>query len=275
MSNARCDIAVICPHFGEEPFISGTKGSGAIFFSGCTMRCVYCQNYQISHEGMGREYREEEVVAGILNLQDLGCHNINLVSPTQYAIQIVKILEIAKTKDLKIPIVYNTNGFDKLSVLKMFDGLVDIYLPDIKYSSDETGYELSGVLGYVERNREAIKEMYRQVGNLEFDQSDIAKKGLLIRHLVLPNDLAGSYESLKFIASLSKEIWISIMSQYNPCYKAKDHSILNRRITRAEYDRVLGWVEDFGFENVLAQELESAGIYNPDFSIEKDIFSPT
>ena len=261
--------------------ISGTYGSGTVFFSGCTMRCVYCQNWQISQgkgigigigAGIGRKEEErigkEELAEKFFHLQEIGCHNVNLVSPTQYAVQIAQAVEITKNSGLKIPIVYNTNGFDKLSVLKMFDGLVDVYLPDIKYSSDEIGYELSGVKEYVKRNRQAITEMYRQVGNLQFDDNDIAQRGLIIRHLVLPNGLAGSYESLKFVASLSKEIWLSIMAQYNPCYKAKDNPKLNRRINPAEYQQVLGWVEEFGFENVLAQELKSAEILNPDFERE-------
>lgn len=264
-------IASICSHFGEEPMISGTKGSGTIFFSGCTMRCVYCQNWQISQgqgtKGLGTEGLGTEGLADeMLKLQDQGCHNVNLVSPTQYAKQIAESLVIAKNHGLKIPIVYNTNGYDKFSVLKMFDGLVDIYLPDIKYSNDQMGDDYSSVKNYVERNREALIEMYRQVGNLTFNDSDIATKGLLIRHLLLPNGVAGSYDSLKFIASISKEIWLSIMAQYSPCYKAIGHPIIGRRIIRQEYQQVLDWVEDFGFENILAQELDSSEVFMPDFN---------
>lgn len=263
-------IASICPHFGEEPMLSGIRGSGTIFFSGCTMRCIYCQNWQVSQNtGIGRGLGVGRLSDMMLELQDKGVHNINLVSPTQYACEIAAALEMAKNKGLKIPIVYNTNGFDKLSVLKMFDRLVDIYLPDIKYSSDDMAYEFSGIKGYVGCNRNAIAEMFRQVGNLQLDDNDIATRGLLIRHLVLPNGLSGSYESLQFIASLSKEIWLSIMSQYNPCYKAVNHPSLGRRITKQEYRKVLDWAGDFGFENILTQELESADIYNPDFTKEK------
>ncbi|MBI5700747.1 radical SAM protein [Candidatus Saganbacteria bacterium] len=286
-------ISSICPHFGEEPMISGTKGSGTIFFSGCTMRCVYCQNYQIS-QGQDTGYSmldTVELADEMIKLQDVGTHNINLVSPTQYAKQIAESLEIAKSRGLKIPIVYNTNGYDKVSVLKMFDGLVDIYLPDIKYSNDQMGDDYSGVKNYVERNHEAIIEMYRQVGNLVLDDSDlpslklpssavallrrtdrqagIATKGLLIRHLVLPNGIAGSFDSLKFIASISKDIWLSIMAQYNPCNKAVGHPLLGRRITTQEYQQVLNWAEELGFENVMAQEHESAEIYLPDFNKNK------
>lgn len=277
---ASVKIASICPHFGEEPPISGTRGSGTIFFSHCTLKCVYCQNYQISSEGIGpstslrasKDYTDEKGLEGMLHLQELGCHNVNLVSPTQYAPQVARIIKTAKNRGLRIPVVYNTNGYDSLETLKLFDGLVDIYLPDIKYSDDKIAFELSGVNDYVGQNRAAIAEMYRQVGNLVLDDDGIAIKGLLVRHLVLPNGLAGSYASLKFLASLSKGIWLSIMAQYHPCFKAKEHEAINRRINSAEYDQVLRWVDEFGFENVLAQELVSSDVYLPDFS-KKQPFS--
>jgi len=274
-------VASIGSHYGEEPPLSGTKGSGAIFFSGCNLRCVYCQNYQISNEevpariasqsdagGRGTRYDESELADELLKLQERGCHNINLVSPTHVANQVIKVLVLAKEKGLKIPIVYNTNGSDAVSVLRSFEGLVDIYLPDIKYSDDEMAYKYSGVKNYVEKNREAIKEMFRQVGNLAVDVAGIAKKGMVVRHLVLPNGIAGSYESLKFLASLSKDIWLSIMAQYHPCYKAKEYPDLDRRINSAEYEQVLDWVEELGFKNVLAQELESSEVYLPDFKAQ-------
>jgi putative pyruvate formate lyase activating enzyme len=265
-------VSYIGPHHGEEPPISGTRGSGTIFFTNCTMRCVYCQNYQISREMPNVQClmpNEGELSDQMLKLQEQGCHNINLVSPTQYAKDIAATIRMAKNKGLKIPVVYNTNGYDRLDVLKLFDGLVDIYLPDIKYSDDAAAFELSGVKGYAKRNREAITEMFRQVGNLELDGNDIAKRGSIVRHLVLPNGLAGSYDSLKFLASLSKDIWLSIMAQYHPCYKADEHPKINRRITPSEYQQVLKWVEEFGFANVLAQELDSSEVFVPDFSSEK------
>lgn len=243
-----------------------------MFFTGCTMRCVYCQNYQISQEGPSTSLGASkgldmmETAGKMLDLQEQGCHNINLVSPTQYAKEIVETLKNAKSRGLKIPIVYNTNGYDKVETLKIFEGLVDIYLPDIKYSDDKIAQELSGVQNYVARNRAAIIEMFRQVGNLELDEHDIAKRGLIVRHLVLPNNLAGSYESLKFLSELSKDIWLSVMSQYHPCYKAKEYPKLNRRINSTEYEQVLSWVEEFGFENVLSQELESSEVFLPDFN---------
>jgi putative pyruvate formate lyase activating enzyme len=262
-------IASCGPHHGEEPPLSGTRGSGTIFFTGCNLRCVYCQNYQISQEGLGYEVSLEELAGKMLDLQAQGCHNINLVSPTQVANQIRPSLILAKEKGLKLPIVYNTNGSDAVQVLQSFEGLVDIYLPDIKYSDNENAFKYSGARDYVAKNRAAITEMYRQVGNLELDDEGIAKRGVIVRHLVLPNGIAGSYESLKFLSSLSKDIWLSIMAQYHPCFKASQFPELNRKITSAEYQQVLNWVKEFGFENVLAQELSSSDVYLPDFKKEK------
>ena len=272
-------VASIGPHLGEEPPISGTRGSGTIFFTGCNLRCVYCQNYQISNDevpariasqsdagGRGARYESEQLADEMLKLQEQECHNINLVSPTHVANQVRKVLVLAKEKGLKIPIVYNTNGSDAVSVLRSFEGLVDIYLPDIKYSNDEKALKYSGIKNYVEKNREAIKEMFRQVGSMEVGEDGIAKKGMIVRHLVLPNGIAGSYDSLKFLALLSKDIWLSVMAQYHPCYRAKEYPELNRRINSAEYGQVLDWAEELGFKNVLVQELESSEVYLPDFT---------
>ena len=262
-------ISSLGTHHGEEPPLSGKQGSGAVFFTGCNLRCVYCQNWQISQEGLGNAISGSDLADKMLALQDMGCHNINLVSPSQVAHQILETLKIAKARGLKIPIVYNTNGYDSFRILKMFEGYVDIYLPDIKYSSDENAYKYSGVKNYVKRNRAAIGEMFRQVGNLQLDEEGIAKRGVIVRHLVLPEDIAGSYESLKSLASLSKDIWISVMAQYHPCYKAERFPELNRRINSAEYRRVLERAEEFGLYNILAQELDSSDTYLPDFSRER------
>lgn len=263
------NIASIGPHFGEEPPLSGTRGSGTVFFSGCNLRCVYCQNYQISWEGLGDERSEVGIAEEMIKLQEHGCHNINLVSPTHVANQVRKILVLAKEKGLKIPVVYNTNGSDAVSVLRSFEGLVDIYLPDIKYSDDEMAFKYSGAKNYVEKNREAIKEMFRQVGNMVVDEEGIAKKGMIVRHLVLPNGIAGSYDSLKFLASLSKDIWLSVMAQYHPCYKAKEYPPLDRRINSAEYKQVLDRVHELEFENILSQELDSSDVFLPDFKLNQ------
>ncbi|MFA4905384.1 MAG: radical SAM protein [Candidatus Margulisiibacteriota bacterium] len=262
-------IASLGPHLGEEPSISGTCGSGTIFFSGCNLRCVYCQNYQISQQGMGYEVRGMELADKMLDLQAKGCHNINLVSPSHVAPQVIEALKLAKARGLKIPIVYNTNGYDSPQILKMMKGWVDIYLPDIKYSSDENAFKYSGVKNYVERNRAAITEMFRQVGNLQLDENGIARWGIIVRHLVLPNDIAGSFESLKFLASLSRDIRVSIMAQYHPCHKASQYPELNRRINAAEYEKVIMWSAECGLRNILTQELESADIYMPDFNRER------
>lgn len=218
---------------------------------------------------MSYELCASDLADKMLGLQGQGCHNINLVSPSHVVPQILEALKIAKSRGLKIPIVYNTNGYDSPRILKMMEGMIDIYLPDIKYSSDENAFKYSGAKNYVRRNREAIAEMYRQVGNLELDEEGIARRGVIVRHLVLPNDLAGSFESLKFLSSLSPGIWVSLMAQYHPCYKAKDYPELNRRINSAEYEKVLKWAEELGLRNVLTQELKSSDIYLPDFSKEK------
>jgi len=222
---------------------------------------------------MGYGIGEEELAERMLDLQDQGCHNINLVSPTQVAARILETLKIARERGLKIPVVYNTNGYDSVEMLRRFEGLIDIYLPDIKYSSDEKAFKYSGVKNYVKRNRAAITEMARQVGNLQLDEKGVAKRGIIVRHLVLPEDIAGSYESLKFLASLSKDIWISVMAQYHPCYKAGQYPELNRRINSAEYEKVLGWIAELGLRNVLTQELDSSDIFMPDFK-QKDPFRP-
>jgi putative pyruvate formate lyase activating enzyme len=268
-SGLRIKISSVGPHFGEEPPLSGTRGSGTIFFSNCNLRCLFCQNWQISHEGLGSYVTEEELAEKMLELQAMGVHNINLVSPTHFGPQILKALVIAKNQGLCLPIVYNSGGYDSVEMLKLFEGYIDIYLPDIKYSSNENALKFSGVKNYVVFNRAAISEMFRQVGNLELDKKGMAKRGIIVRHLVLPFDLAGSYESLKFLASLSQEIWISLMAQYYPCYKAIGHPLLGRKITPQEYQQVLTWAEEFGLKNLLTQELDSAEMYLPDFQKKK------
>jgi len=265
-------ISSLGPHYGEEPPLSGTRGSGAVFFTGCNLRCVYCQNWQISQgqgKGMSNELCASDLADKMLDLQGKGCHNINLVSPSHIVPQILETLKIAKSRGLRIPIVYNTNGYDSPQILKMMEGWIDIYLPDIKYSNNENAFKYSGVKNYVERNRAAIAEMFRQVGNLQLDDEGIAKRGFIVRHLVLPNDIAGSSESLKFLASLSKDIWVSIMAQYHPCYKAERFPELNRRIYSREYEKVINWIAEFELRNVLTQELDSSDIYLPDFREEK------
>ncbi|MBI5780027.1 MAG: radical SAM protein [Planctomycetes bacterium] len=262
------------PHLGEEPPISGSKGSGTIFFTNCNLRCVFCQNYQISQQGHGHPVTTGELADIMLSLQKQECHNINLVSPTHFVPQILSALALAIPKGLNLPLVYNTNGYDALATLKLLDGIVDIYLPDIKYADNRYAKEYSGVDNYVKHNRLALKEMYRQVGNLITDEKGIAQRGLLIRHLVLPNRLSGTFDCLDFIArEISRNAYISLMSQYHPSHKAHQHPEINRRLTPAEYKEVVAYAEKLGLENCYIQELVSSDDFLPDFQKENP-FSP-
>lgn len=233
------------PHFGEEFPIRGYRGSGTIFFSYCNMRCVYCQNYEVSHLGIGRIMKPEDLAQAMLELQDYGCHNINLVSPSHVVPQILEALLIAVEQGLRIPIVYNTSSFDSLETLKLLDGIVDIYLADLKYLSEEYGRKYSKVKNYPSVAKEAIKEMYRQVGNLKVDERGIAVRGLLVRHLVLPNDISTTREVMDFLRSVDKKLALNVMKQYFPYYKAWDYPELSRRITEEEYRKALEHAQGF------------------------------
>jgi len=223
------------PHRGEEFPIRGYRGSGTIFFSYCNMRCVYCQNYEVSHLGEGREVTPGELASIMLELQRTGVHNINLVSPSHVVPQILEALYIAVQRGLRIPIVYNTSSFDSLESLRLLDGIVDIYLADLKYLRKDFGRKYSKVKDYPEHARRAIKEMYRQVGNLEVDSDGIAVRGLIVRHLVLPNDVSTTTEVMEFLRSIDPKLAVNVMDQYFPYYMAKDYPEIARRITRQEY----------------------------------------
>lgn len=268
-SGLNVEISSYCDHHGEEPVLSGTRGSGTIFFNHCNLKCVYCQNHQISQDfdRSSRHVNIQELAEIMLYLQDKpGCHNINLVSPTHYIPQIVNALYKAVPMGLKIPLVYNTNAYDSISTLSLLDGIINIYLPDIKYASNRWAKKFSDARNYVEFSRAAIKEMYRQTGNLITDDSDIAVKGVIIRHLILPNDISGSIDSLKWIAlELSKEATVSIMAQYYPCHKALNKPLLSRKISSAEYRQVVEIVNGLDLENGWLQEMDSADHYLPDF----------
>ena len=231
--------AVVCsyhPHFGEEAPLVGSRGSGTIFFSWCNLQCQYCQNYEISQLGEGREVKPRQLAAIMLHLQELGCHNINLVSPTHVVPQILAGLCIAAQAGLRLPLVYNTGGYDSLKALALLDGVVDIYMPDMKYADESTARRLSRVKGYPAVNRTAVAEMHRQVGDLAVDDRGVARRGLLVRHLVLPNGLAGSAEVMHFLATeISRDTYVNIMNQYRPCYRANDFPELSRRTTYAEH----------------------------------------
>ncbi len=227
------------PHLGEEFPIRGYRGSGTIFFSYCNMRCVYCQNYEISHYGYGRVVKPEELAEMMLELQDYGCHNINLVTPSHVVPQILEALLIAVERGLRIPIVYNTSSYDSLETLKLLEGIVDIYLADLKYLREDYARKYSRVKNYPEVAKKALKEMYRQVGNLKVDDRGIAVRGLLVRHLVLPNDLSTTKEVMEFLRSIDRRLAVNVMSQYFPHHKAWEYADLSRRITPQEYERAL------------------------------------
>jgi putative pyruvate formate lyase activating enzyme len=244
-------VSAFHPHFGEESVLVGKYGSGTIFMTSCNLSCVYCQNYEISQLRIGKEVSFEELAEMMIKLQNLGCHNINFVTPTPQVPQIVKALEIAIEKGLKIPLVYNTNSYDSVEVLKLLDGIFDIYLPDAKYSDDEIAKKYSNAPNYFEITKSAIKEMYRQVGDLVVNEEEIAVRGLIVRHLVLPNGLAGSEKIFEFIAKeISKDTFINIMDQYWPAYKAHQYPELSRRITNEEFQEAINLAKKFGLRRL-------------------------
>ncbi|WP_366070046.1 radical SAM protein [Methanothrix sp.] len=226
------------PHYGEEPPLVGYHGSGTIFFAGCNLACVFCQNYEISQLDMGVEVTAERLAGIMMHLQLTGCHNVNLVTPAHVVPQILEALVIAREMGLSIPLVYNSGGYDSVETLRLLDGIIDIYMPDAKYGSDEVAIRYSNAPGYVEVMKAAISEMHRQVGDLVIENG-IAVRGLLVRHLVLPNNLAGTEEVVRFISELSKNTYINIMDQYRPEYRADRYNELSRRITLSEYREAL------------------------------------
>lgn len=244
-------------HFGEEPPLVGRHGSGTIFFTNCNLHCVFCQNYQISQLGMGQETTLEELGEMMLKLQDLGCHNINFVTPTPWVPQIVKALAIAQDKGLDIPIVYNCGGYESLETLKLLEGVIDIYMPDIKYADNRHAEKYSIVQNYWDGVRPALKEMYRQVGDLKVENG-IAQRGLLLRHLVLPNNIAGSRGCFEFISQhLSGHTVVNVMAQYYPTYKAGQFPEINRRITTKEYRYALTELERCGLDEGFRQTIDT------------------
>jgi putative pyruvate formate lyase activating enzyme len=263
-------VAYAGPHFGEEPPISGTRGSGNIFFASCNLRCVYCQNYQISHCSEGRRLSEEELAEMFFNLEKQGCHNINLVSPTPYIPVIAGAIGKARKGGLTIPFVYNTNAYERVESLQSLAGLIDIYLPDFKYWNPSVASRLSDVRDYPEHARLSLKEMKEQVGDLLVGEDGLARRGLLVRHLVLPGNLAGSRQVLPWIhKELGAGTWISLMSQYYPTHGARTYPMLRRRITAAEYGALTDLLGSWGRENVFVQDLESAPLFVPDFDSHK------
>lgn len=249
-------IALYSVHDFEEPCISGEKGSGTIFFSNCTMNCIYCQNYEISQEGKGKEITIQELADIFIKQQERNVQNVNLVTPTSYVPQIIEAIKLAREKGFKLPIVYNTNGYENVETIKMLNGYIDIYLPDLKYYYNELGEKYSKVKNYFEIATEAIKEMYKQVGAPVLDDNGIMQKGLMIRHLILPNNIENSKQVLKWIKeNIDENVYVSIMAQYFPTYKAKENSDLNRKLTMQEYEEIENYLYGLELENGYIQEL--------------------
>jgi putative pyruvate formate lyase activating enzyme len=239
-TGARALVHAAFPHHGEERCLSGWSGSGTIFFSWCNLRCAYCQNWEISWDGEGREVGSEELAGLMLGLQDAGCHNLNLVSPSHVVAQALAAVEIAARRGLALPLVWNTGGYDSQEALRLLDGVVDVYMPDLKYGDSAVGRRLSRVPDYAEVNRAAVKEMHRQVGDLDLDGRGLARRGLLVRHLVLPAGLAGTEAVMRFLAEeVSPRTWVNLMDQYRPCYRAGEIPEMARRPTAAELQEAL------------------------------------
>jgi putative pyruvate formate lyase activating enzyme len=247
----RAIVASYGPHHGEEPPLRGRHGSGTIFFASCNLRCVFCQNWQISQSTVGATVDPGDLAAIMLDLQRMGCHNINLVSPSHVVAQILEALPLAVEAGLRLPLVYNTGGYDSLEALALLDGVVDIYMPDLKYGDDAIARRHSKVRGYVAANRAAVREMHRQVGDLVLDADGVAIRGLLVRHLVLPGGLAGTASVLEFLArEISPDTYLNLMAQYRPCYRAAEYPPLDRRPTAAEFGEALALARAFGLHRL-------------------------
>jgi putative pyruvate formate lyase activating enzyme len=251
-SNSRLIVSSAGPHFGEEAPLVGFMGSGTVFFANCNLACEFCQNFDISHYGAGQQISLDYLAETMLKLQKRGCHNINLVSPTHFTPQIIRALIFAVEGGLEIPLVYNCGGYESVETLQLLENIVDIYMPDIKYSLNENALKYSGVNNYWETVKSAVKEMHRQVGELKLNKRGIARRGLLVRHLVLPNDAAGSKEIIDFVSDeISPNTYLNIMDQYRPVYKANKHSALNRSISSKEYQEIILYARSKGIRRGL------------------------
>jgi putative pyruvate formate lyase activating enzyme len=268
-------VSSYTPHFGEEPPLVGTNGAGNVFFGNCNLRCVYCQNYQISQthkQQLKNEVTHERLAEMLLELQSRGCHNVNFVSPTHFVPQMARSILLAAQQGLRVPVVYNTNAYDSVEVLRLLDSIVDIYLPDLKYADDESGYLYSKVRGYKEFSRAALREMFRQTGDeLVLDKDGLLKRGLVVRLLVLPNDIGSVSESIEWIRDeLSPRVAISLMAQYYPTHQAETNNryvLLSRRIRESEWFKATTALEELGMMEGWVQEFDGASYYyRPDFS---------
>jgi putative pyruvate formate lyase activating enzyme len=255
-------------HFGEEPPLVGKKGSGTIFFTGCNLRCVFCQNHEISQTVTGKKYDNDELVDIMLGLQAEEAANINLVTPTIWHPVLLTALTSARQKGLTIPVIWNSNGYEKVEMLRKFEDLVDIYLPDFKYGENKTAKHFSKIEGYVEKAKAAIKEMKRQVGRLRINEDGYAEKGLLVRHLIMPGHVENSLKVLQILADINPQIHISLMSQYYPAYKALDYPPLNRKLNPEEFKTVQKTMLELGLENGWCQDFDSSEDFLPDFEQE-------
>lgn len=268
--NDKLKVALASLHFFEEPCISGTKGSGTVFFSNCNLNCIYCQNYEISQQGKGKEITIEQLAELFLKQQEKGANNINLVTPTSYVNEIIQAIEIARKNGLHLPIIYNTNSYENVEIIQRLNGYIDVYLPDLKYYSDTLSKKYSKVDNYFEIATKAIKEMYKQVGVPVFDEKGLIKKGVIVRHLVLPNHILNTKHILKWIKeNLPDNIYVSVMAQYFPTYKAKEDLALSRKLTKKEYKEVQEYLYCLDLPNGYIQELaDYEEEYVPDWNQE-------
>ena len=265
----KIKIALVSLHKFEEPCISGINGSGTIFFSNCNLNCIFCQNYEISHLGKGYEITISELAQIFLKQQNNGAHNINLVTPTMYVVQIIEAIKIAKKNGLNIPIIYNTNSYENIETIQMLDGYIDVYLPDLKYYSNDLCNKYSKVNNYFEHASKSIMEMYKQVGPPVFDENGLITKGVIIRHLILPNYMQNTKNIIKWIKEhLPNDVYVSIMTQYFPSYKAVDDDKINRKLNKREYDIIENYIFMLGLENGYLQDFvkdEKEEKYVPNF----------
>lgn len=255
-STDKIKMALYSLHHFEEPCISGKHGSGTVFFSNCNLNCIYCQNYEISQQGKGKEISIEQLADILIEQQNRKAENINLVTPTSYVLQIIEAIKLAKKNGLTIPIIYNTNGYENVETLKLLEGYIDVYLPDLKYYDNAIGKKYSKIDNYFEIATKAIQEMYRQVGSPKFDEQGMIQKGLMIRHLVLPNNIENSKRILKWLKdNIDENVYIDIMAQYFPTYKAKEPEDLNRKLTKEEYEEIEEFVYVLDIKNGYMQDL--------------------
>jgi putative pyruvate formate lyase activating enzyme len=266
--DTRMAISSALPHHGEEPPLSGGGGAGTIFFASCNLKCIYCQNYQISHSPEGRFVDAEELAGIMLDLEARGCHNVEPVTPTPHLAGIMEALEIARERGLRVPFVFNCGGYERKEILRLIDERVEIYLPDFKYGLEETGNQYSGVPDYPHYALNSLREMVRQVGDTLEIEDGVARRGVLVRHLVLPGRTDNSLATLKLIRDVSPYIPLSLMAQYTPSPAVRRHPLLGRRITKGEYEEVVNAALDLGFEEIYTQEVDDRAL-NPDFAREE------